>query len=162
ARPGPNASPLRGRWRAALLALCSLALILGLVSPTGARTLATPQPASASVTHSDRPNLILIVTDDERWDEMANMPTVQSDLVAHGSACTTSSVVTPSCCPSRTPLLPGRYSHGTDVYTNKPPNGGFQTFESEEGSTLATWLHDGGYNTGLIGKYLNGYDVTQV
>jgi arylsulfatase A-like enzyme len=162
ARSGPIASSLRGHWRVALLALCSLALILGLVSPTGARPLVTPQPANATVAHADRPNLILILTDDERWDEMVNMPTVKSDLVANGINFTNAFVVNPSCCPSRTTLLTGRYSHGTDVYTNKPPNGGFETFQSEENSTLATWLHDGGYYTGLIGKYLNGYDGTQI
>ena len=161
-RPGRTVSPSRGHWRAALLALSSLALILGVVSPTGARPLETSGAGGTVTPNSDRPNLILILTDDERWDEMVNMPTVQSDLVAHGIDFTNAFVVNPSCCPSRTTLLTGEYSHGTDVYTNKPPHGGFQTFEPEENSTLATWLHDSGYYTGLIGKYLNGYDVTQV
>src|SRR5262249_19587658 len=147
---------------AALLALASLALILGVVSPTGARPLEANGAGGTVKPNSNRPNLILILTDDERWDEMVNMPTVQSDLVAHGIDFTNAFVVNPSCCPSRTTLLTGEYSHGTDVYTNKPPHGGFQTFESEENSTLATWLHDSGYYTGLIGKYLNGYDLTQV
>jgi arylsulfatase A-like enzyme len=152
----------RGHWRVALLALCSLALILGLVSPTGARPLEADGAGSAVKPLTDRPNLILILTDDERWDEMVNMPTVQSDLVAHGINFTNAFVVNPSCCPSRTTLLTGEYSHGTGVYTNKPPHGGFATFEPEEDSTLATWLHDSGYYTGLIGKYLNGYDLSDV
>ncbi len=161
ARPGRTVSPTRGRWRAALLALSALVLTLALVSPTGARPLDTTG-AGGVKPQTDRPNLILILTDDQRWDEMVNMPTVQSDLVAQGINFSNAFVVNPSCCPSRTTLLTGRYSHGTDVYTNKPPHGGFETFQSEENSTLATWLHDGGYYTGLVGKYLNGYDVTQV
>jgi arylsulfatase A-like enzyme len=162
ARTGRTVFPSRGHWRVALLAFSCLALILGLVSPTGARPLPGPAAASTIKPNATRPNLILIVTDDQRWDEMVNMPTVQSDLVAQGIDFPNAFVVNPSCCPSRTTLLTGRYSHGTDVYTNKPPHGGFETFQPEEGSTLATWLHGGGYYTGLIGKYLNGYDTTQV
>jgi arylsulfatase A-like enzyme len=26
-----------------------------------------------------------------------------------------------------------------------------------ESSTLATWMHDAGYRTALLGKYMNGY-----
>ncbi len=159
-RPG-NASAHRGRLRGILLAACAVALVGAVASPTGARPLTSAgdggKPAVAT-----QPNLILILADDERWDEMVNMPTVQSDLVAHGIDFTNAFVVNPSCCPSRTTILTGKYSHGTDVYTNKPPHGGFPTFEPEEGSTLATWLHDGGYHTGLFGKYLNEYTVSDV
>jgi N-acetylglucosamine-6-sulfatase len=159
ARPSTDDSRIRGHWRAVVLAFASLVLIGTLVSPTGARPITSGAGAGPQ---TSRPNLILILTDDERWDEMVNMPIVQSDLVANGINFTNAFVVNPSCCPSRTTLLTGKYSHGTDVYTNKPPHGGFQTFEPEEGSTLATWLHDGGYHTGLVGKYLNGYNDTQV
>jgi arylsulfatase A-like enzyme len=41
------------------------------------------------------------------------------------------------------------------VLTNDPPDGGYERFD--DSSTLATWLHDAGYNTAMIGKYLNGY-----
>src|SRR5712691_11344443 len=64
--------------------------------------------------------------------------------------------------PARVPkpeAVDGRaeYSHSTGVYRNRPPHGGFPTFEPEEGSTIATWLHDAGYRTAPVGKYLNGY-----
>ncbi len=38
------------------------------------------------------------------------------------------------------------------------PLGGFENFNDT--STLATWLNTAGYNTAMIGKYLNGYDKT--
>jgi arylsulfatase A-like enzyme len=66
-------------------------------------------------------------------------------------------VVNPLCCPTRTSILTGRYSHSTHVYRNTPPFGGFQTFGTQDRSTIATWLQKDGYRTALIGKYLNGY-----
>lgn len=64
-------------------------------------------------------------------------------------------VVNPLCCPSRSTILTGNYSHTTDVYKNDPPHGGFPSFK--DGSTLASWLHSAGYEPALIGKYLNAY-----
>src|SRR5262249_129442 len=64
-------------------------------------------------------------------------------------------VTTALCCPSRTSILTGQYSHDTGVHDNSPPDGGAEVFD--DSSTLATWLHDAGYRTGFIGKYLNGY-----
>ena len=156
----------RLRPRAMLLgAAAVLCLVGGIALPTGAQ----PRAERAGATpKTSPPNVILILTDDQRWDELGftqgvqYMPTVQSQLMNKGIHFTNAFVVNPSCCPSRTTILTGKYSHGTDVYTNKPPHGGFQTFESEEGSTLATWLQGGGYYTGLIGKYLNGYETTDV
>ncbi len=65
-------------------------------------------------------------------------------------------VSNPVCCPSRSTIMTGLYSHSTGVYTNDELYGGFAAFEDD--STIATWLHDAGYRTGLFGKYLNGYD----
>jgi arylsulfatase A-like enzyme len=58
---------------------------------------------------------------------------------------------TPLCCPSRASLLTGLYSHDTGVRNNA--TGAL----IDESSTLATWLHDSGYETALFGKYLNDY-----
>jgi N-acetylglucosamine-6-sulfatase len=150
----------RGRLRGLLLAGCAVLLVGAVASPTGAGPLGAG--GGATTTGSTPPNIVLILTDDERADEMARMPNVMSQIVAQGINFPKAFVVNPSCCPSRTTILTGKYSHGTDVYTNKPPHGGFLTFEPEESSTLATWLHGAGYFTGLVGKYLNGYDVTDV
>jgi arylsulfatase A-like enzyme len=105
------------------------------------------------------PNIVLILTDDQRYDQLANMPTVQSQLVDKGVSFSNSFVVNPLCCPSRATILTGQYSHGTQVYDNQPPFGGFPTFRKtgDDQSTIATWLHADGYHTGLVGKYLTGY-----
>lgn len=53
--------------------------------------------------------------------------------------------------------MTGRYSHSTGVWRNWSPFGGFDSFE--DSSTLATWLDDAGYETALVGKYMNGYEA---
>ena len=90
---------------------------------------------------------------------MAYMPNVQSQLVKQGTTFTNYFVNVSLCCPSRASILRGQYAHNTHILANRPPEGGFENFYalSEENSTIATWLQSGGYRTGLIGKYLNGY-----
>jgi arylsulfatase A-like enzyme len=101
------------------------------------------------------PNIVLILSDDQRWDTIWAMPNLQSELVAKGVTFSQSFVTNSLCCPSRASILTGQYSHTTGVYKNSPPNGGFQSFADV--STMATWLHGVGYHTGLVGKYLNNY-----
>jgi len=107
-----------------------------------------------------QPNIVLIVTDDQRWDTVSYMPTVQSELVARGITFANGFVTNPLCCPSRASILTGSYSHRTRVYRNRDLLGGFASFRDE--STLATWLDAAGYATALIGKYLNGYPGSYV
>ena len=104
-----------------------------------------------------RPNVVLVLTDDQRWDTLNVMPTVQSRLAARGVTFENAFVVNPICCPSRASTLTGRYSHSTGVYNNGGPYGGWPAFRTREGSTIATWLRAGGYRTGFFGKYLNNY-----
>ena len=105
----------------------------------------------------DRPNVVLIVTDDQRWDTLATMPAVQRLLVDGGITFRNAFATTPSCCPSRVSLLTGRYSRHTGVLDGSAGNapGGAPAFDDR--SSLATWLDDAGYRTGLVGKYLNDY-----
>jgi arylsulfatase A-like enzyme len=142
-------SVLSRRGRTAFGSL--LVLVLSVVGLGG------PVPIAASA----RPNIILILTDDQRWDELAFMPFVRSELVNKGITLSNAFVVNPTCCPSRASILTGRYSHSTDVYRNKPPHGGYLTFKPQDTSTIATWLHGAGYQTALVGKYLNGYSPAQ-
>lgn len=124
-------------------------------SGLGGHSLATAGTVAA-------PNVVLIVTDDQRWDTLRYMPIVRRQLGGRGVTFERSYVVNPVCCPSRATIETGQYSHGTGVYTNHPnqPYGGFPAFTDT--STVATWLDGAGYRTGLVGKYLNGYDSTYV
>ena len=118
----------------------------------GAIVQFSPGPAGAV---EPPPNIVLILTDDQRADTLGYMPIVQRTLGKHGVTFTNAYVSNPVCCPSRATILTGLYSHSTGVYTNDL-DGGFAAFD--DSSTIATWLHDAGYHTGLFGKYLNGYE----
>jgi len=116
----------------------------------------SPSPSSRTLpTVHGRPNIVLILADDQRWDTLDAMPEVRSKFVDLGVTFTNSFVVNPECCPSRASILTGQYSHTTGVYKNEPPNGGFRSFRDAD--TIATRLHGARYSTALIGKYLNGY-----
>ena len=120
-----------------------------------------PISATASVAQVLRPtpNIVVILTDDQRWDTLRYMHHVRRDLVARGMTFKNSFVSNALCCPARASLLTGDYSHTTGVYTNNLPDGGWKRFHNndQESSTIATWLNDAGYRTALIGKYMNGY-----
>lgn len=106
-----------------------------------------------------RPNIILILTDDARYDDLGRMPNLRKDVTDHGVDFVNGFVTNPLCAPSRATILTGRYSHSTGVYWNGPPHGGYDTFirHDDEQSTIATWLQGAGYRTALVGKFLNGY-----
>jgi arylsulfatase A-like enzyme len=114
-----------------------------------------PSRALAQEAPSTPPNVVVIVTDDQRFDTLWAMPVVERELVARGASFPDAFVVNAICCPSRASILTGEYSHTTGVYRQTPPFGRFEWFR--DGSTLATWLHDAGYTTGLFGKYIDGY-----
>ena len=131
--------------------------------------------------NSENPlNIILILTDDQRWDticvngiknaicdnlEEFPMPNIQNELVDKGFVFTNAHVTHPLCCPARASLLSGGfYSHNTGILTIQLPNGGAEKFSGFNGNekiddlTIATILQENGYKTGLVGKYLNGYE----
>ena len=119
-----------------------------------------PPPPAGSPGPPGSPNIILILTDDQRWDSLWAMPKTRHLLADHGVEFTNSFVVNSLCCPSRASILTGQYSHGTGVYTNRPPLGGFHAFDPT--TTIATVLQARGYRTALMGKYLNGYTRNEV
>jgi len=134
------------------------ALVLALVAASCANAAATTgDQATPTDTPARQPDIVLILTDDQRWDTLWAMPTVRRLLVDRGVLFRRGYVVNPVCCPSRATFLTGDYSHTTKVYTNRSrrPYGGFPAFD--DSSTIATWLQRAGYRTGLFGKYLNGY-----
>lgn len=113
---------------------------------------------------SARPNIILIVTDDQNADTTAFMPTVQRLLVDQGTTFTSAYATTPICVPSRASILTGQYAHNHGVLSNDGTSGGFPSFftSGAENSTLATSLKRDGYYTALVGKYFNAYPEGKV
>lgn len=115
-------------------------------------------PNLAVAAEPDPPNIVLILTDDQRIDTLGTMPVVTGQILNEGENFT-GVVPTSLCCPSRTSILSGRYSHNTGVYKNTSTYGGWKTFHDsgEEEHTIAVALQTAGYRTGLFGKYLNGW-----
>ena len=62
------------------------------------------------------PNIVLILTDDQRYDMLGHMAGVHQDLVDQGVTFSNGFVSDSLCCPSRTSTLRGQYSHTTGVY----------------------------------------------
>lgn len=127
-------------------------------------TMPTPVARTSHTKAQARPNIIFILTDDldteypgGSW--LDHFPRLRSLLADQGTTFSNFFVSLALCCPSRTSILRGQYAHNTQIFTNMAPGGGFQKAHDLglEDSTMATWLHDAGYRTILLGKYLNGY-----
>jgi N-acetylglucosamine-6-sulfatase len=108
-----------------------------------------------------RPNILFILADDLRASDLDHMPSVQRLLIEGGVKLTKAWVTRSLCCPSRATILRGQYAHNHKVWVNVEPSGGFWNFLDRglEGSTIATWLNAAGYDTILLGKYLNRYGL---
>jgi arylsulfatase A-like enzyme len=130
--------------------LVSLGVVLALAA---ARPSGAGEPAPAGGPGTDRLNVVLIVTDDERAD-VDRVPSVRRLLAAQGITFTNAFTTTPECCPARAGILTGQYAHTNGVVQNSGPTS-YPKFD--ESSSLAVWLHDAGYETALVGKYFNGY-----
>lgn len=113
-------------------------------------------PASSARLNDSRPNIIVILTDDQPYHTVDYMPTVKTQLMANGVVFENGFVTTPLCCPSRVSILSGQYVHNHKVYTDRMPLGGAPKYDDT--TCMAIWLHDAGYRTAYFGKYLNGYE----
>lgn len=101
------------------------------------------------------PNVIVITTDDMRLDDLQYMPNTLRLLADEGVTFSQMLSPYPLCCPARAQLLTGQYSHNNEVQGNAWPRGGYYKLDGT--NTLPVWLHDGGYETAFMGKYLNEY-----
>jgi N-acetylglucosamine-6-sulfatase len=109
-------------------------------------------PAAAA---ADRPNVVVLMTDDQTVADLEAMPRAQALLGAGGVTFDRFYVSYPLCCPSRATFLSGQYAHNHQVLGLEPPTGGYGRFDALE--SLPVWLQRAGYYTAHLGKYLNGY-----
>jgi arylsulfatase A-like enzyme len=125
--------------RVALFASVLLVLVAALVHFRVARA------------QNPRPNIVVIMTDDQDVDSLPVMEYLMSypygSWVNFEYAFAGNSV----CCPARATLLTGQYSHTHGVQNNNMGR------KMQDSNTLPVWLDGAGYTTALIGKYLNGF-----
>jgi N-acetylglucosamine-6-sulfatase len=147
---------MRRHLRAALIPAISTLAVSGALAVAGSGTpAATPSHTAVA---QQRPNVLVIESDDQTLESMRVMDNVNSLIGGQGATFKRSFVNFSLCCPSRATFLTGQYAHNHGVWTNKWPSGGFGRFESLHGTNnLAVWLHRAGYYTAMIGKYLNEY-----
>jgi N-acetylglucosamine-6-sulfatase len=112
----------------------------------------------AAAQQGARPNVVVVMTDDQTASSVKRMPRTQALLAEAGTTFANSYVNFPLCCPARATFLTGQYAHNHGVLDNTPPAGGFGKFHAGYGdNNLATWLQAAGYTNGYVGKYMPGY-----
>lgn len=110
-----------------------------------------------AVQGADRPNVLLIITDQQSADVMScrmgsryiHTPAMDS-LAAGGMLFTRAYSSNPLCMPLRNSLFTGRYPHETGVTMNAPPEGG--RLDSKL-VCMGTYFRNAGYTTAYSGKW---------
>ena len=141
---------------------CKHFLLAALVAVVAGLGLTTSQTKGIQAQTADpRPNILFILADDMRASDLKYMPNTQELLASKGVEFEKPWATRSLCCPSRATILRGQYAHNHKVWVNVPPSGGYWNFYDQglENSTVATWLKNAGYDTVLIGKYLNRYGL---
>jgi len=110
---------------------------------------------SRPVSGRGRPNVLLLVTDDQPLHTEWAMPVLRDMIKRSGVRFTRAYATTPLCGPSRASILSGRYAHNHGVLQNGRPE------RLDQSTVLPRYLREAGYRTAMFGKYLNGWDVHQ-
>jgi N-acetylglucosamine-6-sulfatase len=133
----------------------NLAALIGVLAVSIGLSAAPAAARPAGAGKEDRPNILVVMTDDMRASDLAFMPRTRKLLAKPGTSFTNAITSFPLCCPSRATFLTGQYAHNHGVAGNFYPDGWYGM--DGRNNTLATWLDRGGYRTDLVGKMLNGY-----
>src|SRR5205085_6333036 len=111
-------------------------------------------PAIAHGQAAARPNIVLIMTDDEGYGELGvhGNPIIRTpniDAMAKMSAVLPNFYVSPACTPTRASLMTGRYNYRTRAIDTFRGRAMMDTSET----TIAEMLRGAGYATGIFGKW---------
>ncbi|MEA2451329.1 MAG: hypothetical protein QOG04_39 [Actinomycetota bacterium] len=135
------------RWVGAALIRAALLTPLSL-STVGA------QAQVAQILPTAQPNVMVIVTDDQR-EGLEVMAKTRAAFESDGRFYDNAFVTTPLCCPARASIMTGKYVHNHGVMSN-----GEQDWKDlNHSETVQAYLHDQGYRTALFGKFLNHWPV---
>ena len=133
--------------RLALLTAAAAGLL-----PVGGGSAQDATPGAAA----SGPNVVVVMTDDQRFDDMPALPKTQRLIGEAGVTFTRSFASYPVCCPARATFFTGQYAHNHHVRCLYPScGGGYGALDQRE--YLPVWLERAGYVTAHIGKFLNGY-----
>lgn len=129
--------------------------LIALIVITGCNT------ATKETSQTKRPNIIVVLVDDMRWDEYGEaghnyIKTPNIDRIAkEGVSFKNAFSTTPLCSPSRASFLTGQYAHTNGIVDNQAHNE-----LSHQLNTFPKQLHENGYATAFVGKWHMGNDDT--
>ena len=99
-----------------------------------------------------RPNILIIMTDDQRADrDSLSVMDSTRRIFGKGSYYPNAVATTPLCCPSRASVFTGKYVHNHKVTTQN------NAANMPQEWTMQYHLKSLGYTTALVGKYLNNW-----
>jgi arylsulfatase A-like enzyme len=133
----------------------TICLALGLAIFLLSRPAGSHEPKSGppQIT-STGPNILVIVTDDQR-NGLGVMENTRRIFGVGGTRFTNAFVSDPLCCPSRASIFTGRYPHNHQVETEE------QARNLNQATTIQHYLQQSGYRTGIFGKYLNSWSLSR-
>lgn len=121
-----------------------------------ATTVFAHNSKAEAATKNSRPNIVFILVDDLRWDEIdypfVKVPNIKR-IAREGVRFKNAFVTTPLCSPSRGSFLTGQYAHKHGITDNTA-----RDKQSHELVTFPKLLHDVGYETAFVGKWHMGLD----
>jgi arylsulfatase A-like enzyme len=133
--------------------LASIIAVAALLIP-GATPSDAESPRGAEV--DGRPNILLIVTDDQRAEgTMRVMPSTRKLIARQGVEFTNTFAVSSQCCPSRASMMTGQYPHNHRVITNQ------HSGRLDHRATIQRYLQESGYLTAMAGKWLNRWNAEE-
>lgn len=159
------------RRRACLLTVLCASVVTAVVASISAPDPMTRWPllallvsmgCSAPESAPRRPNIVFVLVDDLRWDDIAvaGHPFVETPnvdrLAREGARFLNAFASTPLCSPSRASILTGQY-----VRTNGIVDNTARDSASHRLATFAIPLAEAGYRTAFIGKWHMGNDDTR-
>lgn len=106
-----------------------------------------------------KPNIIFFLADDMATPLLRHMPNTRRLIFRGGATFKNFFTNISLCCPARVSLLTGKYAHNTGIIGNSYPDGfhGFHTSDERRRTVAVTLKRRAGYDTSLMGKYLNEY-----
>ena len=112
---------------------------------------------SRDTTHEPAPNIVFVLLDDVRLDDIVGNSLVDLPNLARvaeeGASFANFFTAAPLCSPSRAVFLTGQYPHRNGIVDNRE-----RAEQSHAIRTFPRMLHDAGYQSAFIGKWHMGHE----